>query len=81
MSDMCRLINNADHSDVMFIVEGRPVYAHRSVLAVRCDHFRCGAERTVEVWPRCGHRAASLTLVAMPVLRCCGGAGGCLPRG
>lgn len=40
MADMCRLINNPDHSDVTFMVEGRPVYAHRAMLSVRCDHFR-----------------------------------------
>jgi len=27
------------HSDVTFIVEDRPIYAHRAILAQRCDHF------------------------------------------
>ena len=41
MSDMHRLINNPDHSDITFLVEGRAVYAHKAILAIRCDHFRC----------------------------------------
>lgn len=40
MSDMYRLINNPDHSDITFVVEGRPVYAHKAILSIRCDHFR-----------------------------------------
>lgn len=40
MSDMCKLVNNPDHSDITFLVDGRPVYAHKALLAVRCDHFR-----------------------------------------
>lgn len=40
MSDMHRLINNPDHSDITFLVEGRAVYAHKAILAIRCDHFR-----------------------------------------
>lgn len=40
LGDLKLLVNNADYSDVTFIVEGRPLYAHRAMLAVRSDHFR-----------------------------------------
>jgi RCC1 and BTB domain-containing protein len=40
LGDLRRLINNSDFSDVTFVVEDKPVHAHRAFLAVRCDHFR-----------------------------------------
>ena len=38
-TDLRQLINCADFSDVVFLVQSSPS-AHRAFLAVRCDHFR-----------------------------------------
>ncbi|KAF0698331.1 Aste57867_11051 [Aphanomyces stellatus] len=35
--DFAKLINNPARSDVQFIVEGVPIYAHRCVLMARCE--------------------------------------------
>jgi len=40
MSDLKSMVNNGLYSDVTFIVEDMPIYAHRSFLSVRSDHFR-----------------------------------------
>uniref|UniRef100_K3WAD0 BTB domain-containing protein n=1 Tax=Globisporangium ultimum (strain ATCC 200006 / CBS 805.95 / DAOM BR144) TaxID=431595 RepID=K3WAD0_GLOUD len=40
LGDMRHLINDAEFSDVTFLIEGRAVYAHRAILATRSDHFR-----------------------------------------
>ena len=40
VKDFRRLINDREMSDVSFIVEGRYVYAHRAILAVRSEYFR-----------------------------------------
>lgn len=38
--DMANMVNNADYSDVQFILEGnQTIHAHRSILAVRCTYF------------------------------------------
>eukprot|EP00804_Cyclotella_cryptica_P017747 CCRYP_001181-RA/>CCRYP_001181-RA protein AED:0.06 eAED:0.06 QI:2605/0.71/0.87/1/0.71/0.87/8/186/753 len=39
LHDMKDMVNEDEYSDVTFIVEGQPVYAHRAVLSKRCDHF------------------------------------------
>ena len=39
LHDMKEMVNDEEFSDVTFVVEGRPVYALRAVLAKRCDHF------------------------------------------
>lgn len=39
LHDMKEMLNDEEYSDVTFVVEGRPVYALRAVLAKRCDHF------------------------------------------
>jgi RCC1 and BTB domain-containing protein len=39
LHDMKEMVNDDEYSDVTFIVDGQPVYAHRAVLAKRCDHF------------------------------------------
>jgi len=39
LHDMKEMVNDEEYSDVTFIVEGQPVYALRSVLAKRCEHF------------------------------------------
>ena len=37
---MRTLINNQTFSDVVFIVESKPIYAHKAILAAQCDHFK-----------------------------------------
>lgn len=37
--DLKEMLNDEEYSDVTFVVEGRPVYALRAVLAKRCEHF------------------------------------------
>lgn len=40
LSNLRRLLNNpALFPDITFVVEGRPIYAHRALLAARSDHF------------------------------------------
>lgn len=36
-SDLAKLLNNSARSDVTFIVQGMPIYAHRCVIMCRCD--------------------------------------------
>ena len=38
-SDLGQLLNNPARSDVTFMVEGRPIYAHRCILMCRCKGF------------------------------------------
>lgn len=38
-SHMRALVNDQEFSDVTFTVEDQPVYAHRAILAGRCEHF------------------------------------------
>jgi hypothetical protein len=48
VNDFRKLINNADLADVCFLVEGKEVYGHRAVLAIRSEYFRvmlCGGMR------------------------------------
>jgi len=48
VSDFQRLINNPELADVRFVVEGKEVYAHKAVLAIRSEYFRvmlCGGMR------------------------------------
>ena len=48
MNDLQRLVNNSDLADVRFYVEGRVVYAHKAILAIRSEYFRvmlCGGMR------------------------------------
>jgi hypothetical protein len=40
VSDFKRLINNEELADVRFAVEGKEVFAHRAILAVRSEYFR-----------------------------------------
>jgi len=40
LSSMRRLINNPDlFTDIIFIVEGQPIHAHKAVLAAQCQQF------------------------------------------
>lgn len=51
-SQMRALVNDEEFSDVTFLVEDQPVYAHRAILAQRCEHFaamfRSGMRESVE---------------------------------
>ena len=38
--DLQKLINHEEFSDVTFLVEGKEIYANRSILAVRSEYFR-----------------------------------------
>lgn len=38
-SQMRALVNDEEFSDVTFMVEDQPVFAHRAILAGRCEHF------------------------------------------
>ena len=40
VSDLTRLINNRDLSDVTFLVEGQEVHANKAILAVRSEYFK-----------------------------------------
>ena len=51
-SQMRALVNDEEFSDITFMVQDQPVYAHRAILAQRCDHFaamfRSGMRESVE---------------------------------
>lgn len=40
VSDMRSLVNDSTYADVVFVVEGHYLYAHRAILAARSEHFR-----------------------------------------
>eukprot|EP00936_MAST-01D_sp_MAST-1D-sp1_P002006 g2006.t1 len=40
-SDLRRLLNNEHRSDVCFVVQGRPVHAHRAIIMARCEPLAC----------------------------------------
>lgn len=52
-SQMRDMVNDEEFSDVTFMVEDQPVFAHRAILAQRCDHFgamfRSGMRESVEL--------------------------------
>ena len=56
-SDLKVLVNNSARSDVTFIVESKPVYAHRCILMARCEvldrmvnsPMREGHENTIQI--------------------------------
>jgi RCC1 and BTB domain-containing protein len=51
-SQMRGLVNDDEFADVAFLIEGQTVYAHRAILAQRCEHFaamfRSGMRESVE---------------------------------
>ena len=38
-SQMRALVNDEEFSDVTFLIENEPIYAHRAILAQRCEPF------------------------------------------
>jgi hypothetical protein len=38
--NMRKIINNPTFSDVVFMVEGKAIYAHKAILSAQCEHFR-----------------------------------------
>jgi N-acetylneuraminic acid mutarotase len=40
VENMASLINSEEFSDMRIIVEGKPIYCHRAILACQCDRFR-----------------------------------------
>lgn len=46
------LVNDEEFSDVTFMIEGQPIYAHRAIISQRCEHFaamfRSGMRESVE---------------------------------
>jgi RCC1 and BTB domain-containing protein len=51
-SQIRALVNDEEFSDITFMIENEPIYAHRAILAQRCDHFaamfRSGMRESVE---------------------------------
>eukprot|EP01129_Flabellula_baltica_P004454 TRINITY_DN1549_c0_g1_i2.p1 TRINITY_DN1549_c0_g1~~TRINITY_DN1549_c0_g1_i2.p1 ORF type:complete len:403 (+),score=81.96 TRINITY_DN1549_c0_g1_i2:286-1494(+) len=41
LSDLSNCINNPEFSDIEFSCEGRTIYAHKFILQLRSEHFRC----------------------------------------
>ena len=37
--NMRKIINNQTFADVVFQVEGKPIYAHKAILSAQCEHF------------------------------------------
>ena len=40
IGNMRTLINNQTFADVVFIVEQKPIYGHKAILAAQCEHFK-----------------------------------------
>jgi len=40
VSDFAKLLNSEELSDIRFIVEGKTIFAHKTILAARSEHFR-----------------------------------------
>jgi len=39
-ADLATCINKAEHSDITFIVQGKPIHAHKVVMCARSEYFR-----------------------------------------
>ena len=37
---MRTIINNPTFADIVFMVESKPIYGHKAILAAQCEHFR-----------------------------------------
>jgi len=40
LMDIEKMINNQYLSDVIFVIEGKEIYAHKYILQLRCEHFK-----------------------------------------
>eukprot|EP00439_Symbiodinium_sp_Y106_P042664 s2689_g5.t1 len=40
IENMGRLLKSHEFSDIVFLVEGKPIYAHKAILVAQCEHFR-----------------------------------------
>uniref|UniRef100_A0A0G4GSZ3 BTB domain-containing protein n=1 Tax=Chromera velia CCMP2878 TaxID=1169474 RepID=A0A0G4GSZ3_9ALVE len=40
IGDLKRIVNDPEFSDVTLVVDGKEIYAHKAILATRCEHFR-----------------------------------------
>ena len=40
ITNMRKIINNSTFSDIVFLVENKPIYAHKAILSAQCEHFR-----------------------------------------
>ena len=40
ISNMRKILNQNVFSDVIFLVDGKQIYAHKAILSAQCDHFR-----------------------------------------
>lgn len=52
LQSMRDMVDDEEYSDVTFIVDNQPVYAHRAILSKRCEHFaamfRSGMRESIE---------------------------------
>ena len=40
IANMKKILNKDVFADVMFMVEGKPIYGHKAILSAQCEHFR-----------------------------------------
>lgn len=40
IENMRKIINKDIYSDVVFEVEGKPIFAHKAILVAQCEHFK-----------------------------------------
>jgi len=40
LGDFAKLVNNKELADITFLVEGKPIFAHKTILAARSEHFK-----------------------------------------
>ena len=40
ITNMRKLLNANEFADVVFMVEGKPIYGHKAILSSQCEHFR-----------------------------------------
>lgn len=49
-SQMRGLVNDEEFADVTFMVDNQPIYAHKAILAQRCEHFAAMFRRYVDTY-------------------------------
>lgn len=71
-SQMRAMVNDEEFSDITFLVEGQSIYAHRAILAQRCDHFaamlRGGFRESVERVVTIDHLTTDVFLLLLEYL-------------